>query len=207
MFSMTEHHTTRSADAALVERMADGDHDALAILMRELGGPAYSLAIRITTDPQLAEEAVQDAFVELWHGAHSYDHRTGSVATWVLTYVRNKAIDRLRHEQRRRPRTADGMIAATVDAQETSLVDERAEIDPIAAAWASARSIEVRDALAELTHEHRQALELAYYSGLSQTEIADVAGVPLGTVKTRTQRALARLRDILIARGHEGFLS
>lgn len=201
---MTAQDATRLADASLVERMAAGDQDALATLMHELGGPAYSLAVRITGDVHLAEEAVQDSFTGLWRSAATYDPTTGSVAAWVLGYVRNKAIDRVRHEQRRKPRTSDGAAATCVDASQVEIVDESENADPLAAAWASSQSTTVRDALGELTHEHRQVLQLAYFGGESQAEIARTLGVPIGTVKTRTLRALARLRDILDARSCEG---
>jgi RNA polymerase sigma-70 factor (ECF subfamily) len=191
-------------DASLVERMAVGDRDALASLMDELGGPAYSLALRIARDPSLAEEAVQDAFIEMWRHAASYDQHTASVLTWALGYVRHKAIDRVRHEQRRRPRTADGSTAAVVDAQDAGLVDRDSGSDPIAAAWAAAQSGEITRALADLSPDQRHVLELAYFGGLSQSEVAEQIGVPIGTVKTRTHRALALLRDILMARGLEG---
>lgn len=201
---MTTPLSEAAADSSLVERIAAGDRDALETLVNELGGPAYSLARRITADPLLAEEAVQDAFVELWRRASTYDPHTASVATWVLGYVRNKAIDRVRHEQRRRPRMADGSSAVSVDVSAVDVVDEDTAHDPVAAAWTSSQSLEVVRALSELGPDGRQLLELAYFSGLSQAEIAASLDIPIGTVKTRTQRALARLRDILTARGLEG---
>jgi RNA polymerase sigma-70 factor (ECF subfamily) len=204
MLIMQPHDPTPLADSTLVERMAAGDRDALASLMDEIGGAAFSLALRIARDPQLAEEAVQDAFVEMWRHASTYDAHTATVMTWALGYVRHKAIDRVRHEQRRRPRTTDGTSAATVDAEEAGLVDETSTGDPIATAWAAAQSSEIRSALAELSPDQRQVLELAYFSGLSQSEVAQEIGVPIGTVKTRTHRALALLRDLLATRGIEG---
>lgn len=204
---MTPNDSIHVADAALVEGMALGDQDALATLMRELGGPAYSLALRITSDTQLAEEAVQDAFIGLWHAASTYDAHTASVAAWALGYVRNKAIDRVRHENRRKPRTTDGANAPVVDVASVAIRDEEPRADPLAEAWASLQSVEVRNALNELSPDHRQVLELAYFNGYSQTEIAQIAGIPIGTVKTRTIRALSRLRDILSARGIEGVQS
>ena len=201
---MTTQETPRVADASLVERMAKGDQDALAILMRELGGPVYSLALRITVDPQLAQEAVQDVFIALWHHAKSYDHHTASVASWVLGYARHKAIDRVRHEERRKPRTLDGRAATSVDIEAVEIIDEDASADPFAAAWVALQSVEVVQALVELSAQHREVLELAYFGGYSQTEIAASISVPVGTVKTRTIRALVHLRDILVTRGLEG---
>jgi RNA polymerase sigma-70 factor (ECF subfamily) len=195
---------TRLASASIVQRMAAGDQDALVELMGELGGPAYSLALRMTRDVQLAEEAVQDAFVALWRAADSYEPHTASVATWVLGVVRNKAIDRVRHEQRRRPRAADGSTAASVDIDHVDVVDEHPSSDPLAAAWMTSQSVVVNDALSDLSAAHREVLELAYFDGRSQAEIASALGVPLGTVKTRTLRALARLRDVLAVRSSEG---
>jgi RNA polymerase sigma-70 factor, ECF subfamily len=174
----------------------------MAVLLDELGGPAYSLALRVTRNSQLAEEAVQDAFLEIWRTAHSFNPLVGSVAAWALGYVRKKAIDRVRHEQRRKPRIADGSAAAAVDVSSVEIKDERG--DPFAVAWAASQSAEVRRALAELSSEHRQVLELAYFAGLSQTEIALTTGIAVGTVKTRTLRALSRLRDLLDAPSQEG---
>lgn len=191
-------------DHALVQRMADGDRDAIASLMDELGGAVWSLALRITADRGLAEETVQDTFVQAWTAAATYDPNTATVLTWLLGIARNKAIDRVRHEQRRRPRTADGSSAATVDSGEVDIVDVGAQADPIGTAWIAERSGVVRSALGELTPEQREVIELAYFSGLSQSEVAERIGVPLGTVKTRSHRALAFLRDLLAARGIDG---
>lgn len=196
--------TYASHDDALIARMAAGDRDALAALMDELGGAVWSLALRVTGERGLAEEAVQDTFVQAWRSADAYDPHTATVLTWLLGIVHHKAVDRVRHEQRRRPRSSSGATAPTVDVADVELHDESSSADPIGAAWIAERSTTVRAALGELQPLQREVLELAYFGGLSQSEIAEHAGVPLGTVKTRTHRALALLRDVLAARGIDG---
>ena len=164
--------------------MARGDEQALAALYDRFGGVAYGVALRILRDASLAEDAVQDAFLAAWRTAASFDPARGSASTWLLTLVHRRAVDVVRREQRRRTDTLDDAPVASGDR-----TDETAELREQRRA--------VQDALAQLPDDHRQALELAYYGGLSQSELAERLGVPLGTVKSRMFAALARLRDIL----------
>ncbi len=198
-------HRSRQGDPAiddlteLVIRMAARDHDALAELYDACGTAAWSLARRIVVDSHLAEEAVHDAFLAAWNGAASFDPTVASARSWLLTLVRRRAIDRVRREQRHR---RGGVVP--VDDEALQIQDASSEADPFAGAWAAARSATVRDAMDELSPDHRSVLELAYFTGLSQSELADRLGVPVGTIKTRTFRALSRLRDLLDARGVNG---
>jgi RNA polymerase sigma factor (sigma-70 family) len=173
-----------TTDEAILASVARGDDTALAELYDRFGTPAYRLAVRILRDPALAQDAVQDAFLTVWRTAASFDARRGSVSTWVLTLVHRRAVDIVRREDRRRARPLDDAPVASGDATDESaeLRDERRR---------------VQAALSVLTDAEREAIELAYYGGLTQTEIAERLGVPLGTVKSRMFAGLAKLRDAL----------
>lgn len=175
-------------DAVLVSGVAAGDERALAVLYDRHGRAAYGVAVRVLGDPHLAEDAVQDAFLALWRSAASYDRRRAAVSTWIHVLVHRRAVDLVRREERRR--TGDGRV------------DEH---PPAPAPEEAALTREARDraraALAQLSSQHRAVLELAYYGGLTQSEVATRLGVPLGTVKSRTWAALARLGDLLAEPG------
>jgi RNA polymerase sigma-70 factor (ECF subfamily) len=172
------------SDDAVLALVARSDESALAELYDRFGGPAYRLAVRVLRDAALAEDAVQDAFLTAWRTAPSFDARRGTVSTWLLTLVHRRAVDVVRREDRRRGVPLDDAPVAAGDA-----TDETAEIRELR------RSVQA--ALAELSPIERESLELAYYGGLSQSEIAERLGVPLGTVKSRMFAGLARLRDVL----------
>jgi RNA polymerase sigma factor (sigma-70 family) len=173
-------------DEALLALIARGDDDALAELYDRFGGVAYRLAYRILRDQVLAQDAVQEGFMAAWRTAVSYDPARGKAATWLLTFVHRRAVDAVRREDRRR---GDPVDPLPVRASET--VDESAELREQRRA--------VQAALAQLPVEQREALELAYYGGLTQSELAERLGVPLGTVKSRMFAALGRLRELLDA--------
>jgi RNA polymerase sigma-70 factor, ECF subfamily len=172
------------SDDAVLALLARSDEAALAELYDRYGGPAYRLALRVLRDATLAQDAVQDAFLTAWRTAPSFDPRRGSVPSWLLTLVHRRAVDVVRHEDRRRAVPLDDAPVAAGDA-----TDEAAEVREL-------RRV-VQAALEQLTPLEREALELAYYGGLSQSEIAEKLGVPLGTVKSRMFAGLARLRDAL----------
>jgi len=175
-----------AADPDLVGRMRLGDESALESLYARYGGLVYTLALRIVGDPELAREVVQDTFLRSWDGRETYDARRGRVPWWLMGIARNRAIDLLRsrsHQARLRERTTLPPAISTAlshDPAET-VVARRA----------------VLDALRELSEGQRRAIELAYYGGLTQTEIANELGEPLGTIKSRTREALERLRKVL----------
>ncbi|MGH3004193.1 MAG: RNA polymerase sigma factor [Gaiellaceae bacterium] len=172
------------ADDVLLSDMAAGDESALAELYDRFGRVAYGVAYRIVRDRTLAEDAVQDAFLAAWRTAASFDSGRGKVSTWLLTLVHRRAVDVVRREDRRRALPLEHAPVASGDATEDSaeVREERRR---------------VQTALARLPDQQRRALELAYYGGLSQSELADELGVPIGTVKSRMFTALAKLRDLL----------
>jgi RNA polymerase sigma-70 factor (ECF subfamily) len=172
------------SDEALVALAARSEQSALAELYDRYGRPAYGLALRVLRDEALAEDAVQDAFMAIWKTAARFVPEKGSASTWILTLVHRRAVDLVRREERRR---ADPLDETPLESG--GATEEEASIRE--------RRRAVQAALAQLPEEQRQALELAYYGGLSQSELAERLGVPLGTVKSRMFAALAKLRDLL----------
>jgi RNA polymerase sigma-70 factor (ECF subfamily) len=172
------------SDEALLAFVARSDEDALGELYDRFSRPAYGLALRILRDQTLAQDAVQEAFLAVWRTAPSFDARRGKVAPWLLTLVHRRAVDLVRREDRRR---ADSLDAAPEPGGDPA--DE--------AAWVRERRRTVQAALAQLSPDQREALELAYYGGYTQSELADRLGVPLGTIKSRMFSGLSRLRDLL----------
>ena len=175
------------SDEALVARTARGDEAAFAELYDRLGALSYALAVRILRNPSLAEEAVQEAFVSVWRGAARFDARRGSARSWVLLQVRARSIDRVRHEERR------GGQSAELD---TELL-ESVSAGPDDEAWSRLERERLEAALATIPDRERELIELAYFEGYTQSELATRLGLPLGTVKRRTFNALARLRGLL----------
>lgn len=176
------------ADRAVLVRLAEGELDALEHLYDRYKTMAYSIAYRITNDPTLAEDVVQEAFLGAWRNAARYIEGRGSVKTWLLSIVHHRAIDAIR---RRRPTTElPDPIEAAVPAALT-MPDVWAEVS------ASLDAETVRDALAVLSDVQRQAIELAYFGGLTQLEIAERTGTPLGTVKSRMRLGLLAMRRAL----------
>ena len=169
-------------DGELIARVGEGDSGAFELLYRRYARPVFALALRRLGDRGRAEDAVQETFASVWRSAGSYRLERGPGAPWLYAVARNAIVDR--HRARGDP------VAEPVDeASHYSGPPERAE-----AGWIAWR---VHRALAELPHQERRLIELAYWSGLSQSEIAEFLNVPLGTVKTRTRSALARLADLL----------
>ena len=177
-----------AADEELLAAIARGDEQALAALYDRYGRIAYGLALRVLRDPALAQDAVQDAFLAAWRTAAGFDPARGNARTWLLTLVHRRAVDLVRREERRRGDPLDDAPLASGDA-----TDEAAEVRD--------ERRRVQGALAQLTRDQREALELAYYGGLSQSELAERLGVPIGTVKSRMFAGLGRLRDLLAESG------
>jgi len=176
------------ADRAVLVRLADGELDALEHLYDRYKTMAYSIAYRITNDPTLAEDVVQEAFLGAWRNAARYIEGRGSVKTWLLSIVHHRAIDAIR---RRRPTTElPDPIEAAVPAALT-MPDVWAEVS------ASLDADTVRGALTVLSDVQRQAIEMAYFGGLTQLEIAERTGTPLGTVKSRMRLGLLAMRRAL----------
>jgi RNA polymerase sigma factor (sigma-70 family) len=172
------------SDEELLDAVASGDDGALAALYDRFGRVAYGLAYRILRDQALAEDAVQEAFLAVWRSADSYRRERAKPATWILTLVHRRAVDLVRREHRRRGEPLDEVPEAAGDsvADEVDIRERRAT---------------VQAALAQLPEDQRQALELAYYAGYTQSELAERLGVPLGTIKSRMFAGLARLRELV----------
>jgi RNA polymerase sigma-70 factor, ECF subfamily len=168
-----------STDRGIVRRLAGGDRSALADLYDRHSGVVYSLAYRIVGSPD-AEDVVQDVFAQAWRQADRYDPDRATVVAWLLNMTRTRAIDRLRANRTRQQVTVDEGPLAIAPQQQAD------------------RASRVRAALGMLAAAQRQALELAYYAGLTHTEIAERLGEPLGTVKTRIRSALLKLRAALL---------
>jgi RNA polymerase sigma factor (sigma-70 family) len=190
--AMRKRHAHLS-DEALVALVARGDEDALAELYDRVGRIAYGLALRILRDERHAEDAVQEAFLQVWRSAATFRPERAKASTWVLTLVHRRAVDLVRREERRQadPLTDD---AAALEAAERT--DE--------AAWLRFERERVQAALKQLPDLQREALELSYYGGFSQSELAERLGVPLGTIKSRMFSGLARLRELLDESAQEG---
>jgi RNA polymerase sigma-70 factor, ECF subfamily len=174
------------SEADLLARVAGGDEQALAALYDRLSSLAYGLAFRILGSADAAEDVVQDAFLRIWHRADRYEPGRGAAKPWVLRVVRNVAIDRLR--------TADARSRAETRSQ-TDVALAPVSEQPDEAASRSERSKTLRQALAELPPEQRRAIEIAYFEGLSHSEIAERERMPLGTVKTRIRDGVLRLKE------------
>jgi RNA polymerase sigma-70 factor, ECF subfamily len=177
-------------DEELVEAIARADEGALGELYDRFGRVAYGLAYKILQDATLAEDAVQEAFLQIWRGAGSYRPERAKASTWLLTFVHRRAVDLVRREQRRRAVQLDAMPEPSgAGADEEVVARSRREI--------------VQEALNRLPAEQRQAIELAYYGGLTQSELAAQLDQPLGTIKSRMFTGLQRLRVLLVEAGYE----
>jgi RNA polymerase sigma-70 factor (ECF subfamily) len=206
-----------SDDALLVERIAMGDEAAFATAYDRHAGPLFGSLVRFLGDREAAAEVVQDAFLALWRRAAQYDAAAGSLFAWLLGIARHRAIDRFRADARRvasrsiplsalfpEDRDDAGRGAAIPDLPAGSAVEEAGGTGGVATAddpeaiagrrWVQAV---IRTMVAELPEAERSVVLLAYATGLSQSEIADHLGAPIGTVKSRTRRAFARLRGSL----------
>jgi RNA polymerase sigma-70 factor (ECF subfamily) len=178
-------------DAALVARLADGDGKALEALYDKYSRVVYSFSLRMLADPGSAEELTQEVFLRLWRQGNRYQQSRGAFLTWLLSVTHNMAIDETRR-RKRRPVAAD----STDDDQALTLLpDLRTDVE--GAAWLTTLQAIVRDALRDIPAAQRQVIELAYFSGLTQSEIADLLSQPLGTIKTRMRLGLLKLRDRL----------
>ena len=173
------------SDEALVALLERGEETALAELYDRHGRTAYGLALRMLRDEALAEDAVQEAFLTVWRSAARFVPERAKASTWILTFVHRRAVDLVRREERRRtePLELREQVAGPEDVDETT--------------WLRLQRERVQAALARLTDQQREVLELAYYGGFTQSELADRLGEPLGTIKSRMFTGLGRLREFL----------
>lgn len=178
-------------DVALVERMAARDARALETLYERHARIVFSFALRIVGDPSSAEEIVQEAFYRSWQQATRFTEGRGTFVTWLLSITHNLAIDEIRKRQRR-PQRADSadpvLLLTNLNDPGTSVEDQAVE---------ESRRREIFAALQEIPDTQRKPIELAYFGGLTQREIADQLGEPLGTIKTRMRLGMRKLREAL----------
>ena len=179
------------SDEALVALVARSDEVALGELYDRFGRVAYGLARRILRDDALAEDAVQEGFLAAWRSAPRFVPERAKASTWLLTLVHRRAVDLVRREERRRTE----MLEAR---------DEAAGGPADEAVWLRFERERVQDALARLPDQQREAIELAYYGGFTQSELADRLGQPVGTIKSRMFTGLSRLRELLAEPEAEG---
>jgi RNA polymerase sigma-70 factor, ECF subfamily len=173
------------SDEAVVALIARSDDLALAELYDRFGRPAYALALRVLRDPALAEDAVQDAFLDVWRQADRFVPERARASAWLFTFVHRRAVDVVRREERRR---TEPLESAPVAASGGGADDE---------AWLRLERERVQGALKRLPDAQRETIELAYYGGFTQSELAERLGEPLGTIKSRMFTGLARLRELL----------
>ena len=173
------------SDAALVKQMTAGDEGALSVIYDRYSAMLFGMLMRVLNNKQTAEEVLQDLFLQLWRSADKFDPARGSLPAWLLVIGRNRAISRLRG----RPslevlEEVDGLYANTL-ASTANIEDEASRMELMET---------LKTALAQLPAEQRQAVELAYFEGMTQSEIAAKTGSPLGTVKTRMRSAMQVLK-------------
>jgi RNA polymerase sigma-70 factor, ECF subfamily len=171
-----------TSDGELIQRAATGDRSAFEDLYRRYARPVFGLALRRLGDRGRAEDAVQETFASIWRSAGSYRPDRGPGAPWLYAVARNAIVDRAR---------ARTDVPAEIPEE---AAHEAGPLDRVEQSWVAWR---VHRALEELPEREREVISLAYWSGLSQSEVAEFLGIPLGTVKTRTRAALTRLSDIL----------
>src|SRR5690349_22325700 len=185
--SDTAQPVTRSfahlSDEAVVALVARSDQEALGELYDRFGRVAYGLALRVLRDDKLAEDAVQEGFLAAWRNADRFMPERAKASTWLLTFVHRRAVDLVRREERRRVEPLTEATEASVSAADD--------------AWLRFERERVQAALRQLPDQQREALELAYYGGFTQSELAERLGQPIGTIKSRMFAGLSRLRELL----------
>ena len=178
------------AELALLQRVAQGDRVSFETLYDRFSGVLFSTAYRVLNNQEAAEDVLQDVFIQIWEKAPLYDPARGKPMTWAVTLTRNKAIDRLRSTVRRN-RLHDDVER---EAETFEQFDDRSSFDAVAAGETSQI---VRDAIQKLSKDQREAIELAFFSSLTQREIAERLNEPLGTIKARIRRGMMKLREVL----------
>jgi len=173
------------SDAALVKQMTTGDEGALSVIYDRYSAMLFGMLMRVLNNKQTAEEVLQDLFLQLWRSADKFDPARGSLPAWLLVIGRNRAISRLRGRPSLEVQEeTDGLYANTL-ASTANIEDEASRMELMET---------LKNALAQLPAEQRQAVELAYFEGMTQSEIATKTGSPLGTVKTRMRSAMQVLK-------------
>jgi RNA polymerase sigma-70 factor (ECF subfamily) len=181
--------TAPDKDIELLRRIAAGDREAFADFYDQHSTLMFSVAVRVLNDPNEAEDVLQETFVQIWEKAGSFDPQLGKASSWVATMTRNKAIDRIRAAQRRSRLNDEAGAELAITQEADATVNE--------AVHGHDKAKLIQTAIVELPAEQRRAIELAYFSGLTQNEISEKLHEPLGTVKARIRRGLLKLRDQL----------
>jgi RNA polymerase sigma-70 factor (ECF subfamily) len=182
---------TSVSDAELILLVTQGDQYALEALYERYARAVYSFSLRIVGDAQVAEEILQEVFVRAWQQGGSFQSARGSLITWLLSITHNLSIDEVRRRERR-PQKAESEEPESILA---GLPDEGPNVEE--EVWLSSLRVSIQDALQQLPAAQREAIELAYFQGLTQREIADTLGEPLGTIKTRMRLGMLKLREQL----------
>jgi RNA polymerase sigma-70 factor (ECF subfamily) len=178
-------------DLELLAKIGDQDRDALSTLYDRYGRRVFALAVRILNDPVGSEEVTQDVFMSVWRRGATYTTKKGKFTTWLFSIAHNRTIDELRKRRRDRSRLNDNI--------EDHYDLKSGDISPADAAVVQSEYAKIRAAMEGLPEEQKNVVELSYFKGLTQTEIAEKTGQPLGTVKTRMRLALKKLRKALSA--------
>ena len=187
----TDEAARAQVDSDLLRRVARRDREAFTALYDRFSHPLYATALRILGDAREAEDVTQEVFLALWEKAPQFRRERGSAFSWAVTLTRNRAIDRVRMRRRR----AELLAAQAPD--DLGYPDEGRADDSAAALWGKEKAAAVRAAVAALPPDQQRALELAFFGGRTQQEIAEQLAAPLGTIKARIRRGLLRLRDQL----------
>ena len=188
-----ENSIDQGSEIELLKQVGQGDRQSFEELYDRFSGVLFSTALQILNDHREAEDVVQEVFVQIWDKAKLYDAARGKPLTWAMTLTRNKAIDRLRSAQRRY-RLQDQVEKETKVTNQVTLKDSPQEVENLE------KSRMIRAAVLELSKEQREAIELAFFSGLTQNEIAQELNQPLGTVKARIRRGMLRLKEMIASR-------
>jgi len=184
------HEQEEPIEIGLLRKIAEGDRGSFRELYNRFSGVMMATAYKVLNDQTEAEDVLQDVFIQIWDKASLYDPRRGKPLTWALTLTRNKAIDRLRSAQRR------FRLKDEVE-QETKVFDQQNDADSVDEVYALEKGRLIREAVQTLSSEQRTAIELAFFKGLTQNEIAEQLNEPLGTIKARIRRGMLKLRDLL----------
>jgi RNA polymerase sigma-70 factor (ECF subfamily) len=178
------------SEIELLKRVGQGDSASFALLYDRLAGALFSTAYRVLNNQAAAEDVLQDVFVQIWEKAPLYNPALGKPLTWAVTLTRNKAIDRLRSTHRRSRMQENVQQESEIFEQ----FDDRSSFDVVASAETSKL---IRQAVEKLSNDQRQVIELAFFSSMTQAEIANHLGQPLGTIKARIRRGMIKLRDVI----------
>jgi RNA polymerase sigma-70 factor (ECF subfamily) len=185
--------TAQTNDVDLLRRIGDGDRTAFGLFYDQYSGLLFSIAVKILNDASEAEDVMQEVFLQIWDKAGGYNPLLGKPASWAVTLVRNKAIDRIRASQRRARLMEQATVEAASGPENSPTANERLH--------GKENAELIRNVVAGLPEDQRRAIEMAFFSGLTQNEISEKLQEPLGTVKARIRRGMLKLRDQL-----EGFL-